>query len=116
MPTYRYIMFTNAVAGREDEFNKWYDDVHFPDIARAEAFSRGERYEIVPSSFTSTSAHRYAAIYDVDGEDAEAALQKLKVAFEAGQMLMSDAFDAQGAQPILLKSMGTRLQGKGSHE
>ena len=96
MPTYRYIMFTNAIEGREEEFNNWYNDVHIPDIERTGAFSRGERYEVVPSSYTPDSAHRYAAIYDIEGEDAEAALKKLKDAFEDGQMLMSDAFDAQG--------------------
>jgi hypothetical protein len=29
-----YLVFSNPVEGREDEYNAWYDEVHLPDVQR----------------------------------------------------------------------------------
>lgn len=106
MPKYRYLMFTNAAEGRDAEFNDWYDNVHIPDILASGGLKSPERYEIVASAFTPPSEHRYAAIYEVDGDDPDQALQKLVDAFSAGKMRMSDSLDMQTGRPILLKALG----------
>jgi hypothetical protein len=111
MPTYRYIMFTNPAAGREDEFNHWYDNVHIPDIEKSGAFTSGQRYKVMDSSHTPPGEHRYAAIYEVDGEDPDAALNKLVAAFQSGDMRMSDAMDMTAGRPILLQAMDVKFGG-----
>ena len=106
MPTYRYIMFSNPTEGRDADFNAWYDDVHIPDIMNTGAFTRGERFEVVSSPHTPPSEQRYAAIYDIEGDDPDAALDKLVASFTRGEMRMSDAMDMATGRPILLKTLG----------
>ena len=109
MPTYKYIMFVNPTEGKEEAFNAWYNDVHLPDIEQTGAFTSGERFEVASSPHTPEGEHRYAAIYDVEGDDADAALDKLVASFGAGKMRMSDAIDLTSGRPILLRSMGVTM-------
>ena len=35
-----YMVKSNPVAGKEAEFNRWYSEVHLPEVLKIEAFSR----------------------------------------------------------------------------
>jgi len=35
---------------KEDEFNKWYNETHLPDVFETEGFVRAVRYERIDSS------------------------------------------------------------------
>ena len=50
---------------REEEFNRWYEDVHFPDILNVCQFHTAYRYENVNPE----SAAKYLAIYETDNPD-----------------------------------------------
>jgi hypothetical protein len=50
---------------REEEFNRWYEDVHFPDILNVGQFHTAYRYENVNSEFSA----KYLAIYETDNPD-----------------------------------------------
>ena len=53
-------------AADEDEFNRWYEDVHIPDILDVGAFHTAYRYESLDPEATKA---KYLAIYETDNSD-----------------------------------------------
>lgn len=81
------VVYSTAAPGRDDEFNRWYDDVHVPEVLALGPFRSAQRFVLTdPQPFAQT--HRYVAVYAFDG-DPQAALAALLDA--AGDMTMSDA-------------------------
>ncbi len=61
-------------AAREQEFNRWYEDVHIPDILDTGAFHTAYRYESLDPEATKA---KYLAIYETDNIDPAKAREKL---------------------------------------
>lgn len=64
------LVFANAVAGREDEFNEWYTGRHLAETLAIDGnFLTGQRFELVDGKMTDDAKDapfRYLAIYEVD--------------------------------------------------
>ena len=58
----------------EKEFNRWYEDVHIPDILDSGAFHTAYRYE---STDPEATKGKYLAIYETENRDPAAAREKL---------------------------------------
>jgi hypothetical protein len=64
--------FANAVEGQEQEFNKWYDDIHLGDVLAVPGMQAATRYELEPIERSGPPAPaRYLAVYEFDGEPSE---------------------------------------------
>src|SRR3990172_5123499 len=76
------VVMANAADGRDDEFRKWYDDIHMPDVLETPGFARATRYELgtryVPAEGPSAGQGMFMIIYEVDSEDTEAAWAALR--------------------------------------
>src|SRR5438045_8918971 len=42
--TYYFFVFSNPVAGHEDEYNKWYDTQHAQDVVAIPGFQTAQRF------------------------------------------------------------------------
>ena len=60
-------------AAQEQEFNRWYEEVHIPDILDAGGFHTAYRYESVDPAATKA---KYLAIYETDNIDPAKAREK----------------------------------------
>ena len=58
----------------EKEFNRWYEDVHVPDILDSGAFHTAYRYESTDPEATKA---KYLAIYETENRDPAAAREKM---------------------------------------
>ena len=96
----RYVFqFTSAAHPGEDaEFNRWYDEVHLPDVPKQPGFLSGRRYAVVDPAATRT---RYVASYEVESDDPHATLQKL--AEGRKNMVISPALDREQVSITILK-------------
>jgi hypothetical protein len=67
------LVFTNPVAGRDDEYNAWYDEVHLADVCRVPGIIDAQRYELVPTGGDSAQppAHRHLTVYELDRDGSE---------------------------------------------
>ncbi|MEV0766794.1 DUF4286 family protein [Nocardia salmonicida] len=90
---------TNSVAGREDEFNRWYSETHLPDVLAVPGIVRAQRYAVVPvrvPEFEGISvpppAHRHLAIYELDALPDDVIAEFLR-RLGSGEMTLSDAMD-----------------------
>jgi hypothetical protein len=66
----RYVLLvqTDPVEGREDEYNRWYDNEHLDDMLNAEGYLSCRRFKVV-DSLASDAAFRYLAIYEIESDD-----------------------------------------------
>ena len=46
MADHHMLVFTNPLPGREAEFNKWYDEVHLPEVLQVKGFVAARRYVV----------------------------------------------------------------------
>ncbi len=60
----------------EDEWNKWYDEVHFPDVINSPGVHGGQRYVTMVDGVTTdhgekfpATAKVYTTVYEIDGPE-----------------------------------------------
>lgn len=57
---------------QEDDFDRWYNEIHLPDVCNPGVFSRATRYQN-PNATGGDEQPRYAALYETDRDDPGAA-------------------------------------------
>ena len=82
------LVFTNALPGRDEEFNRWYDEIHLPEVLALPVFTGARRLQLAPAQMFPEQRFRYLAIYEYRGS-AAAALEALTGA--AGSFRMTDS-------------------------
>ena len=68
MEKHLLLVFTRPAEGREDEFNRWYDERHLADVAGLPGIVSGRRYvfqEASPNSEVGAPQFGYLAMYEV---------------------------------------------------
>lgn len=109
---YTYVFFTNAVAGKEDEFNRWYTNRHLPDVVEFPGFIAGRRYRLADVGIMGEPPkHRYLTIYEVETDNPEAFLTEL--GSRAQGVEMSDAINLEDLTGALWEAITDRVVPKG---
>ena len=96
-----YLVFGNPAAGKEAEFNEWYDNVDVPEVLATPGMLTAQRFELRDSEMTGAEggppapAHRYLTVYEMEG-DVDATMAKIGDAVQSGAMHMSDSLDMGG--------------------
>jgi hypothetical protein len=44
LPEAQFLVFSNAAEGQDEEFNRWYDAKHLPDVLAVPGIVDGQRY------------------------------------------------------------------------
>lgn len=86
-----YVVKTNPVEGREEEYNDWYNSRHIPDVLNVPGFVAAQRFTLEDLPKNETAPYRYLALYEIEGDPAKA-LATLGEAV-AGGMFISEAMD-----------------------
>ncbi|BCB82853.1 DUF4286 family protein [Phytohabitans suffuscus] len=81
------VVRSNPVPGREDEYNKWYDGQHLPEILAIPGFAAARRY-VLHGTPQAPPEFRYLTIYEIEGEVGDA-LARLASA----ELTASDSLD-----------------------
>jgi hypothetical protein len=92
MPKYQMIVMSNAVPGREDEYNKWYTEVHVPDVLKVPGVVAAQRYRLADSQRSSKpSQWKYAAVYEIDTPSLQEVQAEIGRRSRTPAMVVSDA-------------------------
>ena len=105
MRDYAYVVRSAAVAGREDEYNKWYSEQHLQDVIAVPGFLSAQRFRIVDGAAEGAPEQDYMAIYTMRTDDPDRLLTTLRELVETGKMYMSEALDQQNLVTILYESI-----------
>lgn len=96
----KMLVFSNAVEGRDDEYNEWYDNFHLKELTATAPFKSGQRFRVAQAEGPMIKKdHRYLAVYEFDGPP-EGALQAMMAA--APNFTMSDTV-SQDALIVLVE-------------
>ncbi len=113
MGTYRYIVLTNPVEGREDEYNDWYSNIHLPDLVAIPGFTAAQRFKATDLGDGTSPKFKYLAIYEVETDDIKATMDGMMARAGTDKMVLSDALDVEGVYNVLYEPFGARaVEGK----
>lgn len=90
-----YVVFSNPVSeDRIDEFNKWYDEEHVPQVLATPGLIAAQRIEFRPTQFAAKTApaHRFGVIYEMEG-DPEEVMATVAQRVLSGEIHMIDVID-----------------------
>ncbi len=112
MPRHALVVFTRPADGCEDEYNRWYNETHLPEVLRAEGFVAAQRFRLAPAQIMQSPAPApYLAIYEIETDDVAAALDSLQKLAGSGEMHMSEALDTSSAAAWAYTAVSERLSG-----
>lgn len=105
-----WLVFTKPVEGREDEFHRWYDEVHLPDVVAVPGVAAAQRFELGPERRPEVDepTHRHLALYEIDGDPAEV-FPEISRRIASGEMFLSDALDRGASVQSVWHRRGPRL-------
>src|SRR5882724_1263660 len=73
--TYYFLVFSNPVAGHEDEYNKWYDHQHAQDVVAIPGFMTAQRFvktELPLYRMVDLQVPKYLIVYKIVTDDVNA--------------------------------------------
>lgn len=85
------VALTNAVEGREEEFNKWYNEVHLPDVLKIPGIIGAKRYRLSNDQRgDGPFPYRYLAIYEIEADKEQSVAEELGKRSGTDKMPLSD--------------------------
>jgi hypothetical protein len=108
MQKHVFVVFTNAVEGRENIYNKWYTDVHLKDVLKVPGIVAAQRFRLSDVQRDAPPfPWRYLALYEIETDDLNRTLAALRERAGTSAMVVSDAVAPERAgwffQPITPK-------------
>jgi hypothetical protein len=96
MANYKLVVLSNPVAGRDAEYNDWYNTIHLQDVTAVPGYRSAQRFKLThPMGFE--HQWQYLALYEVETDDPDAAIQNLLSRQNTELMHISEALDVGGA-------------------
>ena len=95
------LAWTSPVAGRADEYAKWLDEVHVPEVrAAVPAIRRSRRYRLADPQ-ASTGTPRFLVVHELGTSDVATASAELNEALRTGRIGMSPDMDLTVSPPAV---------------
>ena len=107
MPKFLLVAETTPHAGREADFNKWYEGTHIPELLKMPGVKSAERFKLSLTMAGAKPLHPYVTIYEVETDD----LQKTLGAFSTTKLTQSDSFDPSIAEMSIYQAVGKKVTG-----
>ena len=83
MTTHKLLVFTAPVAGREDEYNSWYNAVHIQDVVAVPGIVSGQRFKLDFAGL-GDFGKRYLAIYDLHTDNPQQVITAVSTGLQKG--------------------------------
>ncbi len=107
--TYYYFVFSNPVAGHEDEYNKWYDEQHAADIVARPGYMTAQRFLLIDLRGGDPQWPKYLGTYKIVTDNLKATMG----ATSGPKAYMSPAFDGKTNIGYLYRDLGPEIKGVG---
>jgi len=73
------VVLSNARPGQDEEFNRWYSDVHMIEtIDKLEGFASAQRFQLADLDAAPPCPYRYLAIYEIPGDQLDTAYAQFR--------------------------------------
>jgi hypothetical protein len=110
--TYYLLVFNQPVAGKEQEYNHWYDQQHAPDVVSVPGFVRAQRYVFASTQLRPAPAKpKYVVIYQIKTNDLAAVYAEVRRRLSSGETKLSPTLDMDSGQNYTYRVLRPRLGG-----
>lgn len=93
---YKFVVLTNAVDGREAEYNDWYSNTHLADVTAIPGIVSAERFVLADSQRgTAKQPYKYLAIYEIETSDLQWVAEEIGRRSGTPEMVISDAMQTE---------------------
>jgi hypothetical protein len=107
MSTHYLMVLADPVAGREAEFNDWYDNRHLAQVLELDGFVSAQRFRLGQQKPPAgEAASGYLAIYEMETADAEATVAGLLARLGTDAMPVSPALDGSRLNMFVATALG----------
>lgn len=98
MARFHYAVLSKAVPGREEEFIRWYEQQHLPDVLRMPGVVSGKLIKLDFQRAYDIEAPQYTTLtlYELEGDEPGPIIDMLKAASGSDAMPMTDALTKAG--------------------
>jgi hypothetical protein len=96
MNRYKMIVMTAPVEGRESEYNDWYQNTHLDQVVAIDGFKSAQRFQLT-TSLGSNESPPYLAIYEIETDDIDTVVEKMKTLAGTQNLIVSDALGSSFA-------------------
>ena len=113
--TYYYFVFSNPVAGKEDDYNRWYDEQHAPDVVSIPGFVNAQRFVYADEQLREVTLKKpkYLVVYKIVSNDLTALGAQITRRLKSGQTRISSSFDGKSAIGFTYRAIGPEIAGAG---
>jgi len=114
MATCFQFALSNPVSGREEEFNRWYNQHHIPDVLNVPGFVSGQRFRLAEAQMggQGSRAYKYLAIYEIETDDLAGTLKELRARGGTADMVASDAIDTKNVGSFVFTPIAEKVMAK----
>jgi hypothetical protein len=111
MAKYTFVVLTNATAGKEDDFNEWYNKHHIPDVLNVPGFVSGQRFRLAETQMggKSSESYKYLALYEIETDDLAGTLKELRARGGTADMVLSDAIDMKNVGSFIFTPIAQKV-------
>jgi hypothetical protein len=109
---YTFVVLTNPTPGKDQEFNRWYNEQHIPDVLNASGFVCAQRFKLAETQMAPKidKTHQYLALYEIETDDLAGSLKDLASRGGTPDMIMSDAIDLKAANARIFEPVAEKVQ------
>ncbi|GGN23002.1 DUF4286 family protein [Streptomyces fuscichromogenes] len=108
-----FVVLSNSAPGQDDEFNRWYDNTHIPQVLKIPGWNSVQRYRLHPARLNDQVApgpHQYMALWDIEGDPAAAFAAHDEFAGR-GEIDFTSAIDLSSGTAWTFSPIGDRHSG-----
>ena len=102
MKTY-FIVMSNPIKGKENEYNEWYSNTHLQEIVKINGFISAQRFKLTDEQHMEDQTYKYMAIYEIENENIGDSIKKLNEAAES--FTMAPVIDVDNVHVSIFKSI-----------
>jgi hypothetical protein len=95
MPSYKLVVMTKPVEGREQEYNDWYQNVHLDDLVAIDGVKSAQRFRLNQAVAGDLPPLPYLAIYEVQTNDIDGVIRELNERSQTGRMFVTTALSTE---------------------
>jgi hypothetical protein len=114
--TYYFFVFSNPVAGHEDEYNKWYDEQHALDVVSVPGFVTAQRFvknELPLYRMVDLQVPKYLIVYKIVTDDVETVFGEVNRRLKTGETVISPTFDTKTSVSYVYRPFRPEIKGVG---
>lgn len=111
--TYFFLVFNSPLPGKEDEYNKWYNEQHAPDVVSVPGFVSAQRFILsdVQMGRITVKKPDYLVMYTIVTNDLPAVVAEVKRRLKNGQTRVSNTLDPKSGQMYLYRAFRPEVPG-----